>query len=384
MKLKLRLIIALLVPALLACSVFSGLAPTPPPPTAAPVVVNAPTLIPITAPTLAPVIVDPVAEQQLYVDLYQRVNPAVVAIRAFSGDGFAQGSGFVIDADGHIVTNNHVVEGATELEIDFASGLKVRGTLLGTDPTADLAVIDVDVPADQLTVVPIGDSDLVQVGERVIAIGNPFGLDGTMTIGIVSGLGRTLGSEVGAPGGGSFSTPKIIQTDAAINPGNSGGPLLNLRGEVIGVNKAIESETGVNSGVGFSIPSNLVRRIVPALIADGKFVYPYLGVSSIDDLSLQEIEALNLPRTTGAYVTTVVDGGPADQAGLRAGTQLTDIDGLFAGGDLIVAIDGREVNDFSDLLGYLVVNASAGQTVTLTVLRDGEQVDIAVTLGARP
>jgi 2-alkenal reductase len=189
---------------------------------------------------------------------------------------------------------------------------------------------------------------------------------------------------VGAPGGGSFSTPKIIQTDAAINPGNSGGPLLNLRGEVIGVNKAIESETGVNSGVGFSIPSNLVRRIVPALIADGKFVYPYLGVSSIDDLSLQEIEALNLPRTTGAYVTTVVDGGPADQAGLRAGTQLTDIDGLFAGGDLIVAIDGREVNDFSDLLGYLVVNASAGQTVTLTVLRDGEQVDVAVTLGARP
>ena len=384
MKLKLRWIVLLIAPALLACSVLSGATTPPPLPTLVAPVVNAPTLVPIVGPTVAPVVVDPIAEQQLYIDLYNRVNPAVVSIRAFSSDGFSQGSGFVIDADGHIVTNNHVVEGATELEVDFANGLKVRGQVLGTDPTGDLAVIKVEAPADQLTAVPLGDSDLVEVGERVIAIGNPFGFEGTMTIGIVSGIGRTMDSNVTAPGGGSFSTPKIIQTDAAINPGNSGGPLLNLNGEVTGVNKAIESVTGVNSGVGFSIPSNIVKRVAPALIANGKYVYPYLGLGSVDDLTLREIEALNLPRTTGAYVTNVVADSPADQAGLRAGTQITTIDGLLGGGDLVIAIDGRDVKGFSDLLGYLVSNASVGQTVTLTILRDGGQLDVPVTLGARP
>ncbi len=382
MKLKLRLIVVLLGPALLACSLLSGTATPSPLPTLA--VLTAPTLVPIAGPTVVPIIVDPIAEQQLYIDLYHRVNPAVVSIRAFSSDGFSQASGFVIDTDGHIATNNHVVEGATELEIDFSSGLKVRGEVLGTDATADLAVIKVEVPADQLTAVSLGDSDLVAVGQRVIAIGNPFGLDGTMTIGIVSGLGRTLDSQVTAPGGGSFSTPKIIQTDAAINPGNSGGPLLNLSGEVIGMNKAIESQTGVNSGVGFSIPSNLIKRVALALIADGKFVYPYLGLGSMDDLTLREIEALSLPRTSGAYVTNVVAGGPADAAGLRAGTQITQIDGLLGGGDLVIAIDRQEVKNFSDLLGYLVTKASVGQTVTLTILRDGQQLDVPVTLGARP
>jgi len=294
------------------------------------------------------------------------------------------GSGFVIDNDGHIVTNHHVVEGGDNFEVDFSNGLKVPGQLLGSDPTADLAVIKVNVASDQLTAVPFGDSDRVQVGQRVIAIGNPFGLSGTMTIGIVSGLDRILESNVTAPGGGSFSAPDIIQTDAAINPGNSGGPLLNLNGEVIGVNKAIESETGVNSGIGFSIASNTVKKIVPALIAEGKYTYPYLGVSSLDDLTLAQIEALNLPRTTGVYVTGVMSGGPADQAGVRAGSRPTPIDGLLGGGDLIIAIDGREVKTFSEMLGYLVNNTSVGQTVTLTVLRDGGSLEIPVTLGARP
>lgn len=375
-------IISLLLAALACVSapIFGTAAPTATP--VVMVVTATPSPVVETAPL---VVLDPAAEQQLYIDLYNRVNPAVVAIRVADSVGDqALGSGFVIDAEGHVVTNNHVVEGATEIEVDFSSGLKVRGELLGADPTADLAVIKVDVPADQLTVVPLGDSDQVQVGERVIAIGNPFGLNGTMTIGIVSGLGRTLESTVSAPGGGSFSAPDIIQTDAAINPGNSGGPLLNLKGEVIGVNKAIESQTGVNSGVGFSIASNTIKRIAPALISDGKFVYPYLGIGSKDDLTLAEIEALKLSQTTGVYVTVVTAGGPADTAGLRAGDRPTAIQGLSAGGDLIISIDGHPLRTFSDLLSYLVNETSVGQTVTLTVLRDGTEQEVAVTLGARP
>jgi 2-alkenal reductase len=391
---KLSLIVStpvLLLTALACVCGGSGLGPIPtiaPPPTistSASPNLPQPTLVaPASAIPVPPILLDPVAEQQLYIDLYRRVNPAVVSILAFQGDGFSQGTGFVIDGAGHVVTNNHVVEGASDLEVDFANGVKVRGELLGVDPTADLAVIKVEAQPDQLTVVSLGDSDQVLVGERVVAIGNPFGLDGTMTIGIVSGLGRVLASDVITTDGRSFSAPDIIQTDAAINPGNSGGPLLNLNGEVIGVNKAIQSESGVNSGVGFAIASNTVKRIVPALIKDGKFVYPYLGVSSRDDLTLSEVEALGLTRTTGAYVSEVVAGGPADQAGVRAGTRSVGSGNLQAGGDLIIAIDGREVKSFSDLLSYLVNNASVGQTVTLTVLRDGAEQQIPVTLGARP
>jgi 2-alkenal reductase len=368
----------------LACARLAGTAAAPAaPPTPVTVVVTA------TPDALAPVVpaVAPLtdASDASLIALYHKLDPAVVAIRVLDSQGdVGLGSGFVIDTDGHIVTNAHVVQGATEIEVDFANGMKVRGEVLGTDATADLAVVRVNVPADQLTPVTLGDSDLVQVGERVVAIGNPFGLNGTMTIGIVSGLGRTLTAQATAPGGGSFSAPDIIQTDAAINPGNSGGPLINMQGEVIGVNKALVSDTGVNSGIGFAVASNTVRRIAPALIKDGKFVYPYLGITSTDELSLADVEALKLPRSTGVYVTSVTPDGPAEKAGLRVGTQPTSITGLFAGGDLIVAIDGRPVNVFADLLSYLVNHASVGQTVKLTVLRDGTQQDINLTLGARP
>jgi 2-alkenal reductase len=199
----------------------------------------------------------------------------------------------------------------------------------------------------------------------------------------VSGLDRVLPTDVTAPGGGRFSAPDIIQTDAAINPGNSGGPLLNLNGEVIGINQAIRSETGENTGIGFAIASNTVKRIVPALINDGKFVYPYLGVSGMDELTLAQIEALGLPQATGVYVSEVSPGGPADEAGVHGDRGLTS-EGLQGGGDLIIAIDGRPVITFADVLSYLVNEASVGQTVTLTVLRDGGQQDIPVTLGARP
>jgi 2-alkenal reductase len=264
------------------------------------------------------------------------------------------------------------------------------GTVIGTDTDADIAVIDVNAPAQEIHPLPIGDSSTLLVGQPVVAIGNPFGLSGTMTLGIISGLGRTQPAHA-SPDGGFFSTADIIQTDAAINPGNSGGPLFNLSGEVIGVNQSIRTEnvneiTGnaVNSGVGFSISINLVKRIIPALISDGSYEYPYLGISSNSDLGLAEVEALGLPQFTGAYVVSVVPGGPAEQAGILAGTQASGIEGLNAGGDLIIAFDGRPIRTFDELLSYLVTNKSPGDTVVLTVLRDGQTVDITVTLGERP
>jgi S1-C subfamily serine protease len=211
-----------------------------------------------------------------------------------------------------------------------------------------------------------------------------------MTLGIVSGLGRTQFAHASADGG-FFSTADIIQTDAAINPGNSGGPLFNLNGEVVGVNQSIRTETvdeitgnAINSGVGFSISINLVKRVAEGLIRDGKYEYPYLGISSSSELGVADIEALGLSTFTGAYVLTVTPGGPADQAGIRAGDQPTSIEGLSAGGDLITAIDGRPVRNFDDLLSYLITNKSPGDNVVLTVLRDGQSVDVTVTLDARP
>jgi 2-alkenal reductase len=386
-------VVLMLMLAILACSstgnVTVGTAPakvttaTRAAPTATPVpAAVAPTAAPPAA--ASPVVFD--SSDQLYIDLYKRVSNAIVFIRIYNNTGrsLGSGSGFVIDTKGHIITNNHVVRGAADIEVAFTTGLKTRGTVLGTDATADIAVIKVDVPAEQLTVVPLGESDKVQVGQRVIAIGNPFGLRSSMSLGIISGLGRTLQGDSQTTAGATFSAPDIIQTDAAVNPGNSGGPLLNLKGEVIGVNKAIVSQTGENSGVGFAVSSNTVKKIVPSLISEGKYVYPYLGVTSTEDLSLKDVEALNLPRTTGVYITSVVPGGPADKAGLRAGTRSTNSQSVTAGGDLVIAIDGIEVKTFSELMSYLVNKTNVGQTVKLTLLRDGKQMDVNVILTARP
>jgi 2-alkenal reductase len=318
--------------------------------------------------------------------LYVQVLPGVVSIRT----GNSLGSGFVFDSEGHIITNQHVVEGSSEVEVSFASGFKAYGTVIGSDVDADIAVIKVDAPADQLHPLAIGDSSTLNVGEQVVAIGNPFDLTGTMTLGIVSGLGRTQFAHP-SPNGGFFSTADIIQTDAAINPGNSGGPLLNLKGEVVGINQSIRTDnfngtTGnaVNSGVGFSISINLVKRIVPYLIRDGRYEYPFLGITSSSELNLARIEALGLNTYTGAYVLDVEPGGPADAAGIRGGSQPTSIDGLQAGGDVITAADGQPVNTFDDLLSYLTTNKSPGDTIILTVLRDGQSLDVTVTLGKRP
>lgn len=316
-------------------------------------------------------------DQNSLVDLYEQVSPGVVAIRVLSQEGDGQGSGFLIDQEGHIVTNFHVVADITDLEVAFPSGYKVRGEVVGTDLDSDLAVIKVDAPDSELHPIPLGDSDQINVGQFVVAIGNPFGLSGTMTIGIVSAKGRVLESLNEAPGGNFFSAGDLIQTDAAINPGNSGGPLLNLNGEVIGVNRAIRTDninpigTPSNSGIGFAISINILKQVVPSLIEQGFYHYPYIGISSLPEVTLLVQEELNLPQSTGAYVTQVVPGGPADDAGLEDG-------------DLIIAVDSREVLVFGDLLSYIINQKHPGDEIVLTVLRQEEEVEIPVTLERRP
>jgi 2-alkenal reductase len=371
------LFITILTLATMACQ-FTGLAPRSTP--------EAVSQVPV-ATSQAPVSVNPVVLDGGLTALYQRVSPGVVSIRTDTG----QGSGFVFDNDGHIVTNQHVVDGATIVEVDFPSGYKAYGTVIGSDLDADVAVIKIDAPAEELHPLTIGDSDALQVGQSVVAIGNPFGLSGTMTLGIISGLGRTQPSSEASGGGGYFSTADIIQTDAAINPGNSGGPLFNMNGEVVGINQSIRTDnfnqaTGnaVNSGVGFSVSSNLVKHVIPYLIRDGKYTYPYLGITSSSDLVLSEIEALGLDTYTGAYVIDVAPGGPSDLAGIHAGSTPTKFESLKAGGDLIIAFDGKPVTTFDELLSYLITSKAPGDTVVLTVMRDGQPVDITVTLGTRP
>ena len=369
--------ISILMISMLACQ-LTGLTPlSQPQPTQGPQVQTAPPIL--TNPD------DTILEDGSLSSLYELVLPGVVSI----GTDLGQGSGFIFDNQGHVITNHHVVQGSSTVEVAFSSGFKAYGTVIGSDADADIAVIQVDAPAEQIHPLAIGDSNSLQVGQSVVAIGNPFGLNGTMTLGIISGLGRTQPAHE-SPGGGFFSTADVIQTDAAINPGNSGGPLFNLNGEVVGVNQSIrttnvDATTGnaVNSGVGFSVSINLVKRVVPGLIRDGKYEYPYLGLSS-SELGLAEMEALGVNTYTGAYVISVVPGGPAEEAGIRAGETTTSIPGLNAGGDLITAMDGQPIASFDELLSFLVTNKSPGDTVVLTVLRDGQPVDITVTLGTRP
>ncbi len=328
----------------------------------------------VSAPNIVAAAVELAAQEQVLVDLYRRVNPAVVSVNLTQGGG----SGFVIDADGFIVTNNHVVEQGGPIFIRFASGDIKDAEVVGTDPAADIALLKVDAAPGELTVVPLGDSDSLLVGQTVIAIGSPFGLDNTMTTGIVSGLSRALPGS-GMALGASYQVPDVIQTDAAINPGNSGGPLLTLSGEVVGVNTAIESPVRANSGVGFSVPSNVVAVVVAQLRENGVVTYPWLGISG-GTLNPEAAEALGLDRAQrGVIISTVVAGGPAASAGLLGGDPATGL-----GGDVVTAIDGRPIVEFDDLLGYVVQQTRVGQTVELSVLRDGSPVTLNLTLGARP
>jgi len=354
-----------------------------------PVLIESPTAVDPQV-TETPVIISMNLKDDILVDIYEMSNPGVVAIQVLSETGNGLGSGFVIDKDGHIITNFHVIDGVLELEVDFPSGYKTRGTVIGTDPDSDLAVVKVEAPPEELHPLPLGDSAEIKVGQTVIAIGSPFRFNGTMTTGIVSSLGRTLNSIRTAPGGSFFTAGDIIQTDAAINPGNSGGPLLNLNGEVIGVNRAIETyninsqEDPLNSGIGFAIAINTVKRVAPSLISEGSYDYPYLGISSLSEISLLQQEALRLQQSSGAYVTSVTPDSPADRAGLRGGTDPTEFLNIFSGGDLIIAIDGRPVRTFSDLLSYLIQEKSPGDTITFTILRDDQEIEIDLILGKRP
>jgi len=391
-------ILWLLIPMLLLVSIGCGSLPSFSLPSfeteAAPTVAVPTPVVVIPAPVQSVALeIDPQelsAMENVLVGVYDKVNPGVVAIQTLSETGGSQGSGFVYDMQGHIITNYHVVEGASDLEVDFPSGVKVRGEVIGTDLDSDIAVIKVEVDPNALQPVTLGDSEDVHIGQMVIAIGNPFGLSSSMTLGIVSAKGRTLDSMRQTTQGQNFSSGDIIQTDAAINPGNSGGPLINLKGEVIGVNRAIRTTNmttegePINSGIGFAISINIVKRVVPAIIENGKYDYPYLGISALEELSLMQQEALGMRDVIGAYVVEVVSGGPGDQAGLKAGTKATEFMGLYAGGDLIVGVDGRPVRVFGELLSYLMTSKSPGDTITLTVIRDSQKKDIEVTLGERP
>jgi S1-C subfamily serine protease len=303
------------------------------------------------------------------------------------------GSGFVYDESGHIITNYHVIAGSGEngISVTLIDGTTYRATVVGADQYSDLAVLHVeDVPPDKLMPLPLGNSSQLLVGEGVVAIGNPFGLSGSMTDGIISGLNRLIPVYPGpGPFSGTeapaFSIPDVIQTDAAINPGNSGGPLLDMQGEVVGMNSAIFSTTGGFAGIGFAIPSNTIAKIAPVLIERGSFQHPWLGVSGTN-MTPEIAEAIGLGEPRGFLVIDTAPGGPADSAGVQGGDTPTQVGGreIELGGDVILAIDDKAVRKIDDVLGYLQQATEVGETVRLTVWRDGQIIEINVTLGARP
>jgi 2-alkenal reductase len=338
-------------------------------------------------PTTLPIPDEIINQETLLTNLYARIHPSVVFITVYGQQegletALGQGSGFVYDDQGHIVTNAHVVHGSDQVEVTFYNDVIRIAEVIGEDLNADLAIVRVDLP-EGIGPLPLADMNNLAVGQTVIAVGNPFGLEGTLTQGVISALGRAIPALTG------FSIPQAIQTDAAINPGNSGGPLLNLRGEVIGVNAQIQTggQTSVNSGVGFAIPVSIVQRVVPDLIQNGRHAWTWMGIrSSQGGLDPFIVEAMNLPVDRGVYIASVESGGPADQAGLRGSTGTDVVNGrqVEVGGDVITAVDGQPINTFEDLLVYLALNTEPGQPITLTIVRDGQNLEVPVSLEERP
>jgi S1-C subfamily serine protease len=313
--------------------------------------------------------------QTALVDVYQEANSSVVYIAVAN---LGSGSGFVYSDDGYIITNNHVVQVGRRFEVVFATGDRLEAALVGADADSDLAVLKVgELPAG---VEPLELAvDALQIGQFVVAIGSPYGEEGSMTMGIISALGRSLAAQREAGTGSTYSLPEVIQTDTPINPGNSGGPLLNLDGEVVGITYAIASTTGTNSGVGYAIPVQAVAQVVPILIANGSYDYPYMGAAFDGELTLADLEVYGLSQTQGAYVVAVTPGSPAAQAGLTAANGSTG-----RGGDLVTAIDGSPIAGFDDLNSYLVFHTAPGQTIALTILRGGDELVLPLTLSTRP
>jgi len=318
------------------------------------------------------------------VELFEKSEEGVVKIQVvrnnIPGDTGSVGSGFVYDNLGHIITNAHVVDGASKATVTFLDGSQYDAEIIGTDKFTDIAVIKVSEKPRLLHPLQIGDSSQLRIGEQVAAIGNPFGLSGSMTSGIVSQMGRLLPSQ-----DSGFSIPDVIQTDAAINPGNSGGPLLNMKGQVVGINTAIQSISGGNTGIGFAVPSNTAIKIVPSLIEDGEYHHPWIGISGRDiDPDLARV--LELKDAKGFLIITVVDDSPADKAGLKGMTATQVIDGKEypADGDIIISVDDKEVRKISDILIHLQREKSVGDIMVLGVLRDGEFMHKFLTLVERP
>ena len=380
------MVVAVLAITMLACQMSSLVPASTVVPATVPPAASAANPAAPAAPVVPAVPAGSSASQQTQLEaVYAAVLPGVVTVQTTND----LGSGIVYNSDGYIVTNAHVVGTETKVEVDFADGTKVYGNVVGTDQNSDLAAIKVSVPASELHPVTLGNSSALKIGETVSAIGDPLLLTGSMTTGIVSAVGRSLPGNVQAGTTNSFyTTGDIIQTDALVNPGNSGGPLINLDGQVVGIvwAQAINNNSGVAtaSGIGYAISIDTVKRVIPELIATGKFAYPYLGISLQDNLPLDVITALSLKSDTGVYVAQIVTGGPADKAGVIAGTTATSYPNLNAGGDLIVAVDGQTVRSQDDLMRYLLLNKAPGDTVTLTVLRGSQKVDLKLTLGTRP
>jgi S1-C subfamily serine protease len=319
-------------------------------------------------------------------DLFQKVEKSVVQITDSSEINVFEsrlGSGFVYDDNGHIITNHHVVSGGgNRLDVTFPDGIVYRASLIGSDPSADIAVLYVEeAPKEKLLPLSLADSSKVRVGERVAAIGNPFGLSGSLSNGIVSGVGRQIPAQEEE----GFTIPDIIQTDAPINPGNSGGPLLNMRGEVIGINSAIYSTTGQFAGVGFAIPSNTIAQVMPSLITTGSYQHPWLGVAG-RDMTPGIADRLGLDEPRGFLVMDVVAGSPAEKAGIQRGNEDTVIDGIpiKLGGDVIIAVDNNTVRKIDDILAYVEMKKSVGDDLKLTILREGQMMEVIATLSARP
>lgn len=352
------------------------------------------------------------ALQDAYISIYDKVIPSVVSIqvtKTVTGNGFelpfdfdfdfetpeedepfeyqesAAGSGFVWDKEGHIVTNNHVIEGGEVIRVNFADGRSVLAELVGADADSDLAVLKIDMPEDELTPISITDSTKVKVGQIAVAIGNPFQLASSMTTGIISGVGRSLPIGVSDDTGLFYTIPDVIQTDAAINPGNSGGVLVDINGNLIGVTTAIESPVRANSGVGYVIPSIIVNKIVPILIEDGEYEQPWIGISGLD-MNPEFAELMDLEKSQrGALVIDVTPNSPADKAGLIGSSVEAQVDGqdVTVGGDVIIAADNMPIDDFEDLVAFLARYTIVGQEITLIVIRDGAQVEVPLTLSAR-
>ena len=318
------------------------------------------------------------------VELFEKSEEGVVRIDVVKINSFREGnsvgSGFVFDLFGNIITNAHVIDNADNITVTFLDGSQYNASIVGMDKFTDIAVINVEEKPDYLHPLEIGDSSALKVGEPVAAIGNPFGLSGSMTSGIVSQIGRLLPSH-----DTGFSIPNVIQTDAAINPGNSGGPLLNMNGKVMGINTAIQSGTGQSAGIGFAVPSNTISKVVPVLITEGKYSHPWIGISG-QDINPDLAKIRNLNHSKGFLIVTVIPDSPAEMAGLKGVSEIEKIDNKEypKDGDIIISVDGKEVRKISDILIHLQEEKSVGDEMILGIIRNGEQMDIILTLIVRP